>query len=400
MKKPDNIFKFYVFTFLRNFELVMPVLVLFYLDNNLTYANIFFLQAWFTLIIMIFEIPSGALSDFFGRKKTLLISGFIHAFACWIYSISKSFGMFLVCETFWGISAAFASGTLQAFVYDSLKDYKRENEAKQVFAKVQTISLLSKAVSAVIGAYIASIYSYRFVFFLTTFSFLAAFITSLFFNEPKCLQTVKRVTLRDYIKQIKDGLNILRGSSILIFLTVESTIINTCIALSFWFFQPLLQSRGLAIANFGLVIAMFNIFSASGVILAPKCEKMIGAQKTILFSELFPTIFMIVVGIWINLYVAIIGFIIIHGINMIRMALFNDYFNRYIDTQQRATVLSLISFLGSLSYAILGPIVGKITDYTGLDVILTGIGVVTGILIIMLGFMRQRLSQDLQSLNA
>lgn len=373
----------------KNFELVMPVLVLFYLQNNLSFAQIFFLQAWFTLTMMIFEIPSGAAADFLGRKKIILISGFIHFIACLVYSMSSTFTMFLFCETLWGISESFSSGTLQAFVYDSLKDMKKEKDGKQVFANVQTIRMLSKAVAALVGAYIASIYDYRFVFFLTAFSFLGAFLFSCIFSESKCLQKTDKITLQIYLKQFRDGIDILRGNSILTFLTIESTIISTCIALSFWFFQPLLQSRGLKIVNFGIVIALFNLFSASAVVLAPKFEKKIGAKNTILLSEIVPCILMILLGIWGDLYFAIIGFIIIHGMNMVREPLFNDYFNRFINTEQRATVLSVISFIGALSYSILGPIVGKITDFTSLSVILLGLGIVTGILILILNYKTQ-----------
>ena len=53
--------------------LTMPILMLFYHDLGFTAEESFQLKAFYSIAIVIFEIPSGYAADILGRKKTLLI---------------------------------------------------------------------------------------------------------------------------------------------------------------------------------------------------------------------------------------------------------------------------------------------------------------------------------------
>ena len=37
--------------------------------GGITFTQIMFLQGWFMAMIFIFEIPTGSIADYFGRKK-------------------------------------------------------------------------------------------------------------------------------------------------------------------------------------------------------------------------------------------------------------------------------------------------------------------------------------------
>ncbi len=49
--------------------MIMPVLVPFFLKQAMTMQQIFLLQVCFGLTVLVLEVPSGYLSDLWGRKK-------------------------------------------------------------------------------------------------------------------------------------------------------------------------------------------------------------------------------------------------------------------------------------------------------------------------------------------
>ncbi len=57
----------------RWFLLLMPVFVLFYQENGLGLQDIFIIQAFYSICVILFEIPSGYFADILGRKRSMLI---------------------------------------------------------------------------------------------------------------------------------------------------------------------------------------------------------------------------------------------------------------------------------------------------------------------------------------
>lgn len=76
----------------------------------------------------ILELPSGALADMIGRKKTVVM-GFVFRFFGFVSIIlSSSFIWFLVAELLDKTFEALYSGSNQALIFDSLKEQGLEAE--------------------------------------------------------------------------------------------------------------------------------------------------------------------------------------------------------------------------------------------------------------------------------
>ena len=54
-----NLWKLYLIQACRWFLLLMPVLVLFYQKNGLSLQDVFIVQAFFAICLILFEVPSG-----------------------------------------------------------------------------------------------------------------------------------------------------------------------------------------------------------------------------------------------------------------------------------------------------------------------------------------------------
>src|SRR5687768_10846738 len=67
-----NVVLYYAYNFLVGFYIATGTTVLFERKLGLSFAQIFTLDAIYMLMFILFEIPSGALADVIGRKKTML----------------------------------------------------------------------------------------------------------------------------------------------------------------------------------------------------------------------------------------------------------------------------------------------------------------------------------------
>lgn len=61
-------------------------------------------------------------------------------------------------------------------------------------------------------------------------------------------------------------------------------------------------------------------------------------------------------------WLAVTFFCLNYGSSALQQPLFDDYMNRYLPSDTRATLLSFIGMLSSLYVAVMGPIIGGIAD--------------------------------------
>ena len=93
-----NIWKLHVILACRWFLLLMPVLVLFYQENGLSLEDVFTVQAFFSICVIFFEVPSGYFADRLGRKQSMLIGAICSSLGFAIYAFSYTLPHFLLAQ--------------------------------------------------------------------------------------------------------------------------------------------------------------------------------------------------------------------------------------------------------------------------------------------------------------
>lgn len=118
------------------------------------------LESIFHMVSMCFEIPSGAVADVFGRKKTLLMSWCV----CFLSNILMIFS-----EGFWSVALAIgfsafsynlSSGTREALAYDSLK-YAGQEASYDHYASTDMVAFRLSRSTATLCAGLALILGYQ-----------------------------------------------------------------------------------------------------------------------------------------------------------------------------------------------------------------------------------------------
>src|SRR5690606_35644213 len=144
------------------------------------------------------EIPTGALSDMIGKRRTLIVACAINAIGWTVMGMGDTmetliFGFFLT-STGW----AFFSGAAEAMAYDSLKERGDEARFDRVIANSHMISIITFAISVMLGGVMYTLH-FRLPHLAWGIVFVFAMFASLLVREPKI--DSQKFSLRGYTRQ-------------------------------------------------------------------------------------------------------------------------------------------------------------------------------------------------------
>ncbi|MBQ5484423.1 MAG: MFS transporter, partial [Lachnospiraceae bacterium] len=109
---------------------------------------------------MLFEIPSGAIADVFGRKKVLFASRIAAILSSLLMILSDSFFMIGIAMVISALSYNLASGTREALAYDTLKQADIEKEYNRFAANDMVIYQISSSLATLLAG-VALMLGYR-----------------------------------------------------------------------------------------------------------------------------------------------------------------------------------------------------------------------------------------------
>ena len=360
-KYTSNIWKSYLFVFFKEALLFSAVLIPFFtIWGGISFSQVMILQAIFTLSIFILEIPTGAISDRFSRKLSLMIGSLISIVGFLVYASYPSFWVFASGEFILAVGFSLFSGADRALLYDSLKKAKKEKQSKKIFGRLGTFSLIGIMFGSIVGSVVAKYLGLRATMLLSSIPMVISFFVALSLNEPK---SKRKTEDKHYIKDMKQSIKSFRKHPILKILTFDYIFIMALAFFVVWVYQVVLTDVGINIVWFGFVNA--GMIIAEIIILNQFSffEKLVGGKRNYLFlSAIIPGICFILLGIFTNWVITIGAIVLIAGFGLTRRELSLNYLNKYIESENRATVLSTISMLYAITVAIANLILGHFVD--------------------------------------
>src|SRR4029077_17974977 len=147
-----NIKLLYGFSFFDPFMLVIPVWVPYLATHGITMRQFMELQAVFALVILVGEVPSGLLSDLWGRKKTLLLGSTLKAVSFSLLPLWSSYEGFLFYHVTMGVALSMISGGDVALLYDShLAAGGEKSRGTAVLGNANLATQMGTTMSALLG---------------------------------------------------------------------------------------------------------------------------------------------------------------------------------------------------------------------------------------------------------
>jgi len=366
-----NIKKIYLFNILKSTIFVVPVMVMFLKDNGLSLMDALLLQSYFSLVMVVLEIPSGYIADSYGRKETLVFASVMALCGILGYVVSYDFWDFLVSMTFMAISYSFTSGTLSALVYDTLNGLDEVHRYQKIWGESLFYGLIALAVASIVGAWIAQ-FDLRYPIYATIPFFAMMIPLSLSFYEPKREKAIFKDGYANELITIAKKTFI--QSAKLRWIIIYSAVIFAFNQSMFYLYQPYFELSGIDIAYFGVVFALFQLVAGVVSKYAHQIERRLGERDSMISLTVALSVSYLLMSNFIYLFSFIFAFLqqFVRGFRNVIVA---DYINKLVDSTHRATILSIESFVGKLLYAIILPIWGWVADIYSLETALSVIGV-------------------------
>ncbi len=357
-----NIPRLYLIKISKWFNIVMPVVVLFYQDNGMDMQQIFTLKAIYSIAIVTMEVPSGWMADVWGRKKTLFIGSVLGAAGFFIYSFSFGFWAFAMAEIILGAGHAFVSGADSAMLYDGLKASGKTDQYIKHEGRITSAGNFAEAFAGVIGGLLAAI-SLRTPFYFQ-FAVAAIAIPAAFtLKEPRVHSTEHIHSVKKLVLNIKTTLannHNLRISILLSSLTGAATLTFA------WLVQPYFIAIGLPVEMYGIFWTALNLTVGVSSVFAHKVEMLFGKKWSLALIILFLSFGYFLTGTVISMWG--IGFLFLfYLVRGIATPVLKNYINQYTQSEIRATIFSVRDFLIRIIFAVIGPLLGWITDNISLE---------------------------------
>lgn len=377
----SNITKVYWFKFFSNMYFFSAVLVPFFiLWGKISFTEIMILQAIFTFSTFLMEIPTGVIADRFGRKTSLIWAGVMGIIAPLVYVIYPNFWVFALAEFFWAVSAALLSGADSALIYDSLKAVGDEKKSKKVMSRYGSFGLAGLFVAAPIGGLIAELWGTMMPMVMTSIPMTIALMIAFTFKEPK---EHKRENTEGYWDTLKASIKYFREHKELRILTFDYVSVGTLAFFIIWVYQLILQNYNVSLGWFGFIFA--GIIAGEILVLnnIERIEKWFGGKRNyLIYSAFIVGVLFLVLAFVPNVYVAIVSIFLIGAFGLTRKNIFSSYLNKFIESHNRATVLSVIGMIYSFSMAIINVLLGAIVDWN----ITVGLATVGGAMLLFTFF--------------
>lgn len=336
----------------------MPVFVLFYEENRLGLQDIFVIQAFYSVCVILFEIPSGYFADVLGRKRSMLIGVTFSAVGFTTYAFAYTFNEFLLVQFLLAVGASFVSGSDTALLYDSLIQLGRQNEYQKVAGRLASISNFSEGVAGITGGLLALISLRTPLYYQAALTILVIPLVATLVEPERKTVDRSKISCKAILKIVRYALH---GHAEVKWLILYSSLIGTSTLTIVWFVQPYLRIVGVPLAWFGVAWAALQFSIGLFAINAYKIETFLGRKTSLISLILLASAGYLLLSQFQTKWALPFLFIfyLVRGINS---PVLNDYINKCVNSEVRATVMSVKSLVGRLMFTILGPVVGWVND--------------------------------------
>lgn len=358
-----NVRRFYLYKFLSNLQLWFPIWVLYLTrERGLSLTQVTALDAPFWLVMVLAEIPTGAVADRWGRKLSLLLGGILLALAIFLFGIGTSYPMLLISYLVWGVAMTLGSGADTAFLYDSLAGLGREEELSRVLGRARACDMAAGTIGALAGAPLAAATSLSLPIVVSAGIGLLGALVILTFREPHHRGTAPRLP---YFRTMREAIRLpLHHPPLRAMIALNAVLTGAGMA-GFIFLQPYLAAHDVPLGAFGALSVPQRLLAIAGALAAYRLAAWFGERNVFyaLAAVLAGALFVLAA---VPSVLAFGMFAALSFCNSAVLPLSGTYINRHAPDHLRATLASVAQMAASVVLALTEPLLGLIADRASL----------------------------------
>jgi MFS family permease len=329
-----------------------PTYALFLLSRGLDLLQINLVLATYLVTTCLFEIPTGAVADVFGRKISFVLSCVVRGVAFGLYYFSDSFAAFLFAEFIDAIGTTLATGALDAWAVDGVRADGDHRPADRLFARGQIIGQTSMILSGLlITLWAAHDISRAWLVGAGGF-FTCGIVGALIMREPPRTAPASSGSPASLLAMVREALTAVREVPAMRGLCIMTMVTMFATMPAFHMWQPRLTALAGAGAQLaGWVWVGLSLASLAGSALIPRLVPRFGRPRTLAAALAWRAATLGIAGAAGGFPVAVVAFILQEiGFGFSEPVL-QAWMNEHATAERRATVLSVRSMSFTLGGA-------------------------------------------------
>jgi MFS family permease len=363
MRVDRNLNLVWLFTACTNTLFIIPVVVPYYMEQiGLGYREFLFGEAAFAASIVLFDVPTGWISDVWRRKHTLMLGTVVWMAGLGCLLIARSLWYVILAQGLTGVGYSLLSGTNTALIYDTLLSAGRESEYRRLEGKRLAISLYAVAGASVVGGFFYSI-SPRLPIALSIVTQFIALITASLMDEPeRHKRSAEKHPIIDIAETVKYALH---GHAEIGFIIIFAATMFCSTKLIMWSQQPYYIALELPKSAFGILMAVGYGLGGLSSHWAHMLDGKVDTFRALMLAWLIA--FLVCIGAAGMMGLPGIGLLMIGGscIYGATSPRVNEAINRLVGSERRATILSTQSLMTNLLAIPLSSVTGWISGLWG-----------------------------------
>ncbi len=341
-----NIWKFFIHS-LSNRRNFIPLLSIYFLTlPNTTAQQIWlFTGIWF-LAMFFLEIPSGYFADNFWHKRTLVLSKILMILSTVSFILWDSVLYFIIWSIFLNLWFAFASGTQQAFLHETLNELVMWKDYTKIASRTSgRVSLISAFL--IISLPFFTAIDIKLPFEIWLWFDIIGFIVVLTMVSPSFSESIKtKKSITNILKEVRWT----NFYIIAIFVALISWVLMSWVP----FRDIYLKSIGLPVVFVGFVMGLSRVFWFMISQVAHKIEKIFTIKQLLLIEIFIFSGGLILFSLFKNPYIAWFIIALLIGYRSGRSSIISNYLMNILpDPKYKATMLSVQQQMTSIIQVVL-----------------------------------------------
>jgi Major Facilitator Superfamily len=373
-----NIKLLYGFSFFDQFMIVIALWVPYLATQGIDMRRFMELQAVFAVVILCGEVPTGLLSDLWGRKKTLLLGSTLKAVSFSLLPLWSGYAGFLFYHLTMGIALSVISGGDIALLYDSyLAAGGEKSRTRAILGNQKLAAQMGTTLSALLGGAIVTLSYGHLLWANAILSWIPVLLVLSITEPPASFERPKKWT--QDLKEVLSATLVRDNATRRVFLNLIAGAVGGLVMV--WLNQKYWQETSVPLAWFGVLSAGYGLLFGFAARSASLGARKYGRRPLLAAVGVLPVIGYFGMASFLSWGGILLGTLISVGRGL-GSVLFLDALNDRIPSAFRATVISLSQLGVRASFCLLGPLVGYGLDAWGSPSVLSMLGLLFSIVFV------------------
>lgn len=256
----------------RFFSGLIPAYVierLYWEQRGMTIPMVIYAEIIYALTVVLLEVPSGMMSDKWGRKKMLMTSAILVCCEFLILLFATEFWHFGLAVFLAGVGHTASSGAENALLYETLQRQGEAGSFEKRLGQLNACDFISAMLAALCGSLLAGRFGLSLNYWISLGSALVVLILTCLLIEPVAKnegeESGEAIPLKRYVT---DSLRFFRKHPGVLLVMGAGMITGAALTYIYEFWQLYAERLGMPVAFFGVLSGAIMLVQLPGSVLA------------------------------------------------------------------------------------------------------------------------------------